>query len=239
MKYTRILPILTGPILIPDSIVEKQHIFRIVDYIISITSNICVQGVTMNDHRDGMQAVDPCPGGYPSIGGSPRYQAWPHVLLYVLLLGFLSGCGGLSGPRSHAPPHSVENTSRKSVLYQQYQDWKGARYRHGGLSKGGVDCSGFVYLTFRSKFGVDLPRTTLYQSQSGMGVSQRELKTGDLVFFRTGSSKRHVGIYLEDRIFLHASTSKGVMLSSMDNVYWASSYWKARRVVHGGGEPLT
>ncbi len=186
----------------------------------------------MNAHGNWMRAAHLCLGGPLFIGHSSLCQAWPHVLLYVLLIGFLNGCGGLSGPRSHAPSHSAENTSRKSVLYQQYHDWKGTSYRYGGLSKSGVDCSGFVYLTFRSKFGKDLPRSTLYQSQSGEGVSQRELKTGDLVFFLTGSSKRHVGIYVEDRVFLHASTSKGVMLSSLDNSYWASSYWKARRVVH-------
>ncbi len=156
---------------------------------------------------------------------------WRRALQLSLLLGSLHGCGGIPGTYSHSPESPTEYANRKSALYDQYHDWKGTKYRYGGMSKNGVDCSGFVYLTFRSKFGVELPRMTLNQSQTGEGISRRELKTGDLVFFRTGSSKRHVGIYMEKRMFLHASSSNGVMLSSLDNNYWASKYWKARRVV--------
>jgi len=120
--------------------------------------------------------------------------------------------------------------SRKAVLYRQFHEWKGTKYRLGGMSKKGVDCSAFVQLIYKSKFGINLPRTTRYQSTRGVPVSQQKLETGDLVFFKTGANDRHVGIFLEDRKFLHASSSKGVMISSLDNSYWSRKFWTARRI---------
>ena len=120
--------------------------------------------------------------------------------------------------------------SRKAALYRHYHEWKGTEYRLGGMSKEGIDCSAFVYLTYRSKFGITLPRTTRHQSTRGVPIPQQKLQTGDLVFFKTGVNNRHVGIFLEDRKFLHASSSKGVMISSLDNNYWAGKYWTARRI---------
>jgi len=119
----------------------------------------------------------------------------------------------------------------KTALYQQYSEWKGVRYRYGGLSKSGVDCSGFVYLTLKRQFGLDAPRDTHDLSSYGYPVSRKKLAPGDLVFFKTGIMKRHVGIYVEDGKFIHASTSKGVMLSDMKNGYWSGRFWKARRVL--------
>jgi cell wall-associated NlpC family hydrolase len=112
----------------------------------------------------------------------------------------------------------------------QHHEWHGTPYRYGGLSKHGVDCSGFVYLTFRNMFSISLPRSTEQQSNTGVHISQTQLHAGDLVFFRTGFSKTHVGIYLDKRRFLHASTSKGVMISNMDNAYWRDKFWKAQRI---------
>lgn len=112
---------------------------------------------------------------------------------------------------------------------EQYHEWRGTPYRYGGLSKHGTDCSGFIYLTYRHKFGIKLPRTTKKLAATGMEISQRQLQSGDLVFFNTGLSKQHVGIYLGKRKFLHASTSRGVMISNMDNVYWRDKYWQSRR----------
>jgi cell wall-associated NlpC family hydrolase len=118
-----------------------------------------------------------------------------------------------------------------AALYQQYSEWKGVRYRHGGFSKSGVDCSGFVYLTLKRYFGLKVPRNTKRLSSYGAAVSRSRLTPGDLVFFKTGLFKKHVGIYIENGKFLHASTSKGVMLSDMKNGYWTRRYWKARRVL--------
>lgn len=118
----------------------------------------------------------------------------------------------------------------RSALLEQYEDWKGTRYQYGGMSRSGVDCSGFVYLTYQNKLGQSVPRTTLQQARVGVPVSRHALQVGDLVFFKTGDKDRHVGIFLGDSRFLHASTSKGVTISNLNNRYWASNYWMAKRV---------
>ena len=127
-----------------------------------------------------------------------------------------------------SPLANAEQT--KKQLYQQFKQWKGTPYSNGGLSKKGVDCSGFVYLTYLKKFGLSLSRTTRLQSQAGKEVSKAELRPGDLIFFKTGRTQRHVGIYLEENKFVHASTKKGVMISRLNDYYWKDRYWLSRRI---------
>lgn len=141
----------------------------------------------------------------------------------------------LAGCSSH-PPTLSERLSDSIVvvakLNEQLRQWEGTPYRNGGLDKNGVDCSGFVYRTFRDRFDMQLPRTTVAQTTLGTKVSRDELMPGDLVFFKTGRGKNglHVGIYDTNDAFIHASTSKGVIRSSLENVYWKRAYWQARRI---------
>ncbi len=121
------------------------------------------------------------------------------------------------------------DTGLNDALYSQYKEWHGTRYRLGGLSKQGVDCSGFVFMTFKSRLGITLPRDTGLQSREGRDVSKKDLQTGDLVFFRTGRYN-HVGIYMEDGRFMHASTREGVKISRLGDAYWTRTYWKAKRL---------
>ncbi|SQI40750.1 Probable endopeptidase Spr precursor [Leminorella richardii] len=152
-----------------------------------------------------------------------------HLIAVALLL-VLAGCS------SHrAPPPSGKLSDPIYVLAQlkeQHRTWHGAPYRYGGMSRSGVDCSGFVLLTFQDRFNINLPRTTRQQANIGSPVSRTELMPGDLVFFKTGRGENglHVGIYDADGNFLHASTSKGVMTSSLDSPYWKSAYWQSRRL---------
>jgi probable lipoprotein NlpC len=118
----------------------------------------------------------------------------------------------------------------KRVLYKQLREWRSVPNRSGGLSKRGVDCSGFVYLTYRSYFGLQLPRSTTAQARVGVEIDQEQLQPGDLVFYKTGVVQRHVGMYIGNRRFIHASSSHGVMESYMDNPYWTKNYWKSVRV---------
>ena len=83
------------------------------------------------------------------------------------------------------------------------------------------------------RLGIKLPRSTDEQINVGAEIPQNKLVPGDLVFFKTGKSIRHVGIYIEERKFLHSSTEKGVMISSLDDQYWARAYWKSIRVKSG------
>lgn len=125
----------------------------------------------------------------------------------------------------------VQNVDIKSRIMNQYADWKGVRYRLGGTTKRGIDCSAFVQQTFRDQFGLDLPRSTWEQKDTGKEVSRNKLRPGDLVLFRSGSTGRHVGIYLGNDNFVHASTSSGVMISSLNDSYWKPRYREARRIL--------
>lgn len=121
------------------------------------------------------------------------------------------------------------------ALYAQLAEWRSVEYQYGGTSKRGVDCSGFVYVTYLSQFGIPLPRTTKQQVRAGPRVSVNQLRPGDLVFFHTGWGKRHVGIYVgiyvERGRFIHASTRSGVTMSRLGSSYWKSHFWKAVRVM--------
>lgn len=125
----------------------------------------------------------------------------------------------------------VKNVDVKSRILDQYADWKGVRYRMGGDTKRGIDCSAFVQRTFREQFGLDLPRSTYEQQDAGLKVSRNKLRPGDIVLFHSGSTGRHVGIYLGNNNFVHASTSSGVMISSLNDSYWKHRYREARRVL--------
>jgi cell wall-associated NlpC family hydrolase len=154
-------------------------------------------------------------------------------LLILSLLLLLAGCSS-SPPRSSdiaAPliesPAQVTEQQTLQQLYAQHQQWDGTPYRLGGQSRSGIDCSAFVQTTFYDRFGIALPRTTGQQIHVGEQIAKAELQAGDLVFFRNG---QHVGIYLEEDKFLHASTRLGVTISSMNNVYWSRKYWRSIRV---------
>lgn len=125
----------------------------------------------------------------------------------------------------------VRNVDVKSRLMDQYAAWKGVRYRLGGNTKKGIDCSAFVQRTFREQFGLELPRSTYEQQATGKSIARTRLRTGDLVLFKAGSTGRHVGIYIGNNQFVHASTSSGVMISDMDEPYWKKRYNEARRVL--------
>lgn len=128
----------------------------------------------------------------------------------------------------------VRNVDVKSKIMAQYANWKGVRYRLGGETKRGIDCSAFVQRTFREQFGMDLPRSTYEQEYMGKKIQRTKLRPGDLVLFRAGSTGRHVGIYLGNDRFVHASTSSGVTISNMTDKYWDKRYNGGRRLLGSG-----
>jgi len=144
-------------------------------------------------------------------------------------------CFVLVGCSHHAPKPNARLSDSIAVLAQlndQLGSWRGTPYRYGGMSRRGIDCSGFVLTTYRDKFNLQLPRMTSEQALIGTRISKDQLQPGDLVFFKTGSGENglHVGIYDADNQFIHASTSQGVTRSSLDNVYWRKYFWQARRL---------
>ena len=150
-------------------------------------------------------------------------------LSFVLILQVaVMGCASKSSV-SLPSKTSTADTEIVTLLYDQYNDWRGVRYREGGLSKNGVDCSGYVYLTFKQRLNRTIPRSPELLARSGTKVSPRQIRPGDLVFFNTGWKKNHVGIYLRNGKFMHASSSRGVMISEIQNPYWSDAFWMARR----------
>ena len=125
------------------------------------------------------------------------------------------------------PPPTVV----RQALLEQHQRWAGTPYRIGGTTDRGIDCSALVRNVFRDTFDVELPRTTYDQVHEGRPIDRQELQAGDLVFFRPPGRYNHVGIYVGNGYFLHASTSKGVIISRLDNSYWQRYYWQSRRAL--------
>jgi len=108
----------------------------------------------------------------------------------------------------------------------------GTPYRYGGMSREGIDCSGLTAEVYGSAVNLKLPRSTREQYDAGAEVERDSLQFGDLVFFNTtGRSPSHVGIYIEDDLFAHASVSYGVTISSLGSTYYRKRYVGAKRVV--------
>lgn len=154
----------------------------------------------------------------------------PRTLFACLVaVGLLAGCASSPPAPSGDTRQGPESSRIVQALHAQHEDWAGTPYRLGGASRRGIDCSAFVQTTFRQHFDQSLPRSTARQATLGRQVARSDMRPGDLVFFRTGGKTRHVGIYVDDGRFLHASTSQGVTFSHLDNPYWRDAWWMARR----------
>ncbi len=170
------------------------------------------------------------------------------IFFYILCFLFLfSGCGGkkqqqvvlpsdFKGPKELSRLYKVRLTPDDNIyLYNEGAKWLGVPYRTGGLTKRGVDCSGFVSVIYRNIYGRKLARSSADMLKySCKKVGRSKLKEGDLVFFRTGKGKKkiptHVGIYLKNGRFIHASTSKGVIVSSLSEPYYERTWITGGRV---------
>lgn len=123
----------------------------------------------------------------------------------------------------------VEQLSNKKLVEYIHQ-WWAVPYRIGGSTMSGIDCSNFVKGLTNYAYGLDLPRTSREQAAYCREIEREELKEGDLVFFNTGRGISHVGLYMANNKFVHASTSMGVVISSLDEPYWKRRYVKSGRL---------
>ena len=122
----------------------------------------------------------------------------------------------------------VENISN-TQLYNFIDNWWGTPYRIGGMTQRGVDCSAFTQNLDAAIFNIALPRTAKEQYDACQKISIQEAREGDLVFFNTKGGVSHVGIYLQNNKFVHASSSGGVMISDLNEPYWKKRFLKAGR----------
>lgn len=126
---------------------------------------------------------------------------------------------------------SVERMQNLPLL-QQIHTWWGTKYCMGGNSVACIDCSGFTTAIFRDVYGKQLPRTAQEQFDAAERVEAvSDLREGDLVFFSNGGRINHVGVYLTNNKFVHASTSMGVTISDLNERYWAPRFRGGRRWV--------
>lgn len=116
-------------------------------------------------------------------------------------------------------------------LYETVNSWLGVPYKYGGTDRNGIDCSAFVGVVYRQVYGVNLHRTCNDMLQDVRLIAKSQLREGDILFFTNSKGKvSHVGVYLKDGLFAHASTSNGVSVSRVDDTYWSKHFYKGGRV---------
>lgn len=164
-----------------------------------------------------------------------------QLLLLIVLMVSLNACKSAKKTTSRTPKTTKTATSKVNPvalsLIKEAKTYEGVKYKYGGTTKKGMDCSGLLYTVFQTE-GIALPRTTSAMAKQGEWIDINEVQPGDLVFFATGKNSRrinHVGLvtairqgYIE---FIHASTSQGVMTSSLAERYWYFAYVQARRLL--------
>lgn len=167
-----------------------------------------------------------------------------RALPFLLALLLLSSCKSKKSYTTKETPKVSDSTSTSSVALPEAEaivdyakSFDGTRYKYGGVTKRGMDCSGLIYTSFKQHH-INLPRTTRELANTGDWVDLKEVTIGDLVFFATRKNSRkvnHVGLVTAVRPghveFIHASTSKGVMISSIAERYWYFAFVQARRVL--------
>lgn len=121
-------------------------------------------------------------------------------------------------------------------ILNEASTYLGTPYRFGGTTRNGIDCSAFVLNVFGQSTGIELPRVAAEQAELGDKVEKQELQKGDLVFFSKGGRISHVGIVQEittegEVKFIHAATSRGVMVSSLNDSYWGRKFRFAKRIL--------
>ncbi|WP_312555740.1 C40 family peptidase [Empedobacter brevis] len=130
-----------------------------------------------------------------------------------------------------------DNASRNvNKILKTAKSYLGTPYKYGGITTTGFDCSGLVYVSFK-EMNLELPRRSSDQAEYGKEITIENVKIGDLIFFNTsGNSISHVGIvesinHNGSINFVHSSTSKGVIISSLDENYWKTRFVKAVRLL--------
>lgn len=115
-----------------------------------------------------------------------------------------------------------ESQLKNKSLYHFIVDWYGTPYKFGGNNQNGIDCSGFTNILFNEIYNIQLPRNSRDIAEKVKRKYTKDLKEGDLVFFSFGNSGvvNHVGVYLHNNHFVHASTSRGVIISNLSEPYY-------------------
>lgn len=171
-----------------------------------------------------------------------------RILVTLLLsLFILSSCGSAKKKKTSASRRSVATktyskprVSSAKLPYEVVKNalqFKGVPYKFGGTTRKGMDCSGLVYVAFKEE-QISLPRVSRDMAKRGTSIRTKDITVGDLLFFKTNKNSsqiNHVGLVVDilpDQIlFIHSTTSKGVLISSLNEGYWNNAYVEARRIL--------
>ena len=161
------------------------------------------------------------------------------LILLSLLALFVASCGSSKRATSPSSRNTSTSSSNKTVdrIITHAKKFEGTRYKFGGTTKKGMDCSGLVYTAFLSE-NITLPRISRDMAKHGERISLLKVQAGDLLFFQTNKARNvinHVGLVIENHRgelkFIHSTTSRGVIISSIKDVYWNDAFVQARRII--------
>ncbi len=173
-----------------------------------------------------------------------RLSAIIYAMMLSLML-VLSGChssrrasgkgGGGNGSPTVVLPKDMAADMRadQQLLVEEALKWLGTPYRYGGTSRSGTDCSGMTMQVYGAALGIKLPRSSREQQKFCKSIKKSSLDAGDLIFFSTGRDKTrvsHVGMYIGDSKFIHASGSRGVIVSDINERYYVKNYHSSGHV---------
>ena len=185
-----------------------------------------------------IKTTEPAPGNKsnapkkePSLPEMPERRAAPKI---VFLTPFNIEYGDVMQFKYAIKMNVEVERLANADLYTFIDNWWGTPYRMGGSTQKGVDCSAFTQTLMSAIYNMPIPRTAREQKNYCLPIDFNELTEGDMVFFNTSRNANaitHVGIYLQNDLFVHASTSSGVMISSLHEAYWSKRFKGAGRVV--------
>ncbi|MEL0652845.1 C40 family peptidase [Algibacter sp. TI.3.09] len=142
-----------------------------------------------------------------------------------------------SEEKNYTPRTANSRRTKADNIIEYAESFEGVRYKWGGTTKAGMDCSGLIYESFRA-YDVNLPRISRDMAKRGDKINLKDVHKGDLLFFKTGNRRNainHVGLIVSiennDIEFIHATSSKGVMTSWINETYWHKAFYEARRIL--------
>ena len=168
----------------------------------------------------------------------------PKLLVLAVLIIAMSSCGSsnrtsTSSSKTYTKERttSTSNKAKANTIVSYATQFTGVPYKYGGTTRSGMDCSGLIYVSFNEQ-NIRLPRVSRDMATQGVALKLAQVNKGDLLFFKTNKNSNqinHVGLIVSTANgniqFIHATSSRGVIISSLDESYWNSAYVAARRLI--------